>query len=63
MTEPENHQEAITPEPVFSKEQLLAANHFRDRRDILQALLDENETYTIKAVEANINHYMKGKVK
>ena len=41
-------------ESTFSKNQLLAADRFRDRRDI---------TYTVKTVEQMIENYMKGQVK
>ena len=57
---------AEKPEKVeskFSKNQLLAADRFRDRRDILTALLSPDETYTVKAVEQMIENYLKGQVK
>lgn len=47
----------------FSKEQLVASERFRERRDILEALLKTEELYTVKAVEGKIENYMKGKVK
>lgn len=50
-------------ENKFSKEQLLASNRFRERRDILEALLTAGELYTVKTVEEKIESYMKGKVK
>lgn len=50
-------------EVKFSKNQLLAAKQFRRRRDILDALLSPDETYTVEAVEEMIGKYMKGKVK
>lgn len=50
-------------EVKFSKNQLLAAKHFSGKRDILEALLSDNETYTVKTVEQMIEDYMKGKVK
>lgn len=50
-------------ENKFSKEQLIASSRFRDRRDILEALLETGELYTVKAVEEKIESYMKGKVK
>ena len=50
-------------ENKFSKEQLIASNRFRERRDILEALLKFGELYTVKAVEEKIESYMKGKVK
>lgn len=50
-------------ENKFSKEQLIASNRFRERRDILEALLKSGELYTVKIVEEKIESYMKGKVK
>ncbi len=50
-------------ENTFSKEQLAASSRFRERRDILEALLDDGELYTVKAVEEKIENYMKGKVR
>jgi hypothetical protein len=52
-----------TNENKFSKEQLIASNRFRERRDILEALLKSGELYTVKIVEEKIESYMKGKVK
>lgn len=46
----------------FSKRQLLSSKRFRDRRDILEALIREGELYTVEDVEGKINRYMKGKV-
>ncbi len=55
-----------TAEPVkaavFSKEQLLAAERFRGRRDIVNALLAPDKQYTVAAAEQMIANYMKGKV-
>lgn len=48
---------------LFSKGQLLAAERFRDRRDILDALLSADGQYTAEAVEQMIGKYMKGQVK
>lgn len=50
-------------EVKFSKNQLLAAKRFSGKRDILEALLSDDETYTVKTVEQMIEKYMKGKVK
>lgn len=49
-------------ENKFSKEQLIASERFRERRDIMEALLDDVELYTVKAVEEKIKSYMKGRV-
>lgn len=48
---------------LFSKEQLLAAERFCGRRDILDALLSADRQYTAEAVEQMIEKYMKGQVR
>lgn len=50
-------------ESSFSKEQLLAAERFQGRKDILNALLSPDEQYTVETVEQMIEKYMKGQVK
>lgn len=47
---------------LFSKRQLAASRRFRERRDVLEALLDDGKLYTVGAVEEKIERYMKGKV-
>jgi hypothetical protein len=57
---------ASNPEKIedkFSKEQLLAAEHFQDRKDIVNSLLSPDEQYTVEAVDKMIDDYMKGQVK
>lgn len=50
-------------ERSFSREQLLAAERFQGRRDIVNALLSPDKQYTVEAVEQKISKYMKGQVK
>lgn len=50
-------------ESLFSKEQLLAAKRFQDRKDIVNAILSPDKKYTVNAVEEMIEKYMKGQVK
>lgn len=50
-------------ESCFTKEQLIASERFRGRKDIINALLSCGEQYTVGAVEKMIDTYMKGKVK
>lgn len=50
-------------EKLFSKEQLLAAERFQERNDIVNALLSPDKQYTVEAVEQMIEKYMKGQVK
>lgn len=47
----------------FSKEQLLASERFRDERDIVEALLMPDKTYTVEQVKKMIGEYKKGKVR
>lgn len=52
-------------EVEFSKEQILRSERFRNRRDVLDALLarfPEEAIFTVNAVEELINEYMKGQV-
>ena len=41
-------------EKLFSKEQLLAAERFQERKDIVNALLSPDKQYTVEAVEQMI---------
>lgn len=50
-------------EPMFSKEQILASARFANRRDLVDALLDEDKSYTMKTVDNLVEKYMKGQVK
>jgi len=54
--------EPIKVERLFSKEQLLAAERFQGRRDLVDALLSPDKQYTAEAVEHMIEKYMKGQV-
>lgn len=61
-----NKPAATEPEKIeklFSKEQLLAAERFQERKDIVNALLSPDKQYTVEAVEQMIEKYMKGQVK
>lgn len=47
----------------FTKQQLLSAAKFANRRDLLEALLEEGKTYSISDVEKQIHGYLGRKVK
>ena len=49
-------------EEKFTKAQLVKSKRFENHRDILSALLDGDEEYTITQAEAVINKYLKGRV-
>ncbi len=49
-------------EPVFTKKQILASDQYRVQQDLVEALLKDNQTYTLKQVETEIKGFLKGKV-
>ena len=50
-------------ESLFSKEQLLAAERFQGRKDIVNTLLSPDKQYTVETVAQMVEKYMKGQVK
>lgn len=59
-----------TDEPVettdvlkFTKKQFVNSQRFAKRRDLVNALLDDDETYSIEEVELKINNFLTGKNK
>lgn len=52
-----------TTAPKFSKGQLLASNRFKERRDALNAVLEDDKSYTNAEAEKLLIDFMKGKVK
>ena len=54
---------SATKEPVFTKDALVNSKRFRDKRDLVSALLKDDVEYTIAEAEHAITNYMKGKVK
>ncbi|HJA40805.1 MAG TPA: hypothetical protein H9667_04675 [Firmicutes bacterium] len=49
-------------EAVFTKEQILKSNQFKDRQDALSVSLEDGKTYTIKQVESVLKKFMARKV-
>lgn len=59
-----------TDEPVettdvlkFTKKQFVNSQRFAKRRDLVNALLDDDETYSIEEVELKISNFLSGKNK
>lgn len=50
-------------ESLFSKEQILAAERFKSRKDLLNTLLSDDKKYTITTVEQLMDDFLKGQVK
>lgn len=46
----------------FTKEQILSAAKFANRRDLLSQILNDDKTYTVEDVENTINKEMGRKV-
>jgi hypothetical protein len=56
-------EETEQSEPTFSKEQLLASERYANKRDMVNALLEEDKSYTIKTVDGLIEEEYKKEVK
>lgn len=50
-------------EQKFSKEQIAASKKYESRKDLINALLTDGETYTLKDADEKIEKYLKGRVK
>ena len=55
----------ITTPPVskFTKQQILKAERYQERRDLLTVLLKDDAQYTHDDIQALIDDFMKGQVK
>ena len=63
-TAKQTEQKAVEhAEPKFSKQQFVRSAKYRDRRDLVDALLDGSKKYTMEQVDKLIDEFMKGKVK
>lgn len=55
--------ETETSATKYSKRQLIEADKYKHNRDILEALLEEQNKYSHKEVENIIEGFLKGEVK
>lgn len=55
-------KEVTTDAPAYTKAQLMASDKYASRRDLIGALLDENNIYTCEQVNRMIKNYLKGMV-
>lgn len=46
----------------FSKEKIVASKRYKDKVDIVNALLSDGKEYSLEEVDDIINNFMKGKV-
>lgn len=50
-------------ESKFTKQQILAASKYNNRRDALNAILQDDKSYSISEVNSLLENWLKGKVK
>lgn len=55
--------EVQSVQQTFSKEQILVSERYCNKRDLVDALLDDKKKYTLETVDNMIEKYMKGQVK
>lgn len=59
----EQNEQKFSKKQKFSKEQILASARYANRRDLVDALLDKDKSYTFETVDNMIEKYKKGQVK
>lgn len=52
----------VVEQVQFPKEQILSANKYSNRKDILGVLLEDGKEYSFDQVDALMDDFMKGKV-
>lgn len=48
-----------TKAPGFSKEQLVSAKRYKDKKDILNGLLDDGREYTLAEVDSLLSKFLR----
>lgn len=62
MSEKEKSKVAVKTENRFTKQQVLASKKLPYSRDLINAILQEDKTYTLKEVESEANKFLKKRV-
>lgn len=58
----EEVEQVVKEETKYSKKQLVSSKKYASNRDLLQVLLEDNKSYTLKEVESKINEFKKRRV-
>lgn len=58
----EKIKQVETGEIMFTKQQLLASKKYAEKKDLLNALLVDDRSYSMAEVEETLNSFLKGKV-
>ena len=53
----------VAKETAYTKEQILKSKKYKDRKDVLNVVLRDDSTYTLKEVDNAIKTFMKREVK
>lgn len=59
----EARKEIVESTQKYGKEELLKADRYRGKADLIEALLKPDASYTIKEVDNIMDKFLKGKVK
>lgn len=62
MSEANKPEEKTKKQTEYSKEQILMSNRYKNRKDLLNVLLEDGKYYSTDAVDKIIEKFMKGKV-
>lgn len=62
MTTRKKGEDVQSVQTEFDKQQILTSKRYRNKRDLVDALLDDNEKYTLETVDKLLDKFMKGKV-
>lgn len=55
--------EEVTTETIYTKEQILKSKKYREKRDLINALLVNGRSYMLTTVDDMIEKFLKGEVK
>ena len=62
-TKSKTSDEAVAEAVSYTKEQILSAKKYIHRKDVVNVVLKDGQSYTLKEVDELIEKFMKGKVK
>lgn len=56
-------KQKVQADAAFKKEELLQADRYQEKRDLVSALLEYGREYTLAEADAAIDKFLKGKVR
>ncbi len=58
MAADKGEERAVSTAPTFTKERLLKSKRYREKVDLINALLEAGKEYTLDEVDARIEEFM-----